>query len=815
MLPLMRHTVTARGAYRSPVVMLGAIVVVVTALAVVASHLLGPSSAASPAPSATTIPVTPGVTPTISPVPEPPPTWVQEENRKPGTAEWYVPYEVQLNPDRLGAYTTQPSVVRGEPVTLRIQNALGGRQRVRAYRMGYYGGKGGRLVASSDWTPATTQPDPTLVASQDGRRINMVTAANWKDTLTLDTTDWPEGAYALVIESSTHRRCPIPFMVRSSTVAGRTVMINSTTTWQAYNKFGQHSTYSGPGKSNFVDRSRVVTYDRPYDKNAVERFMNWERPAIMEAERSGVDLAYLTDVDLERGGIRDYPGARAMIMPGHDEYWSNARVTAWTQMRDAGTNFVALTGNIMWWRIRWHPGMRTYDIYKAVHEDPRPYVGEATGHFDTVEMVPVLGSRYVCNDLVAAMEITEPDFWAYEGTGVTKGEKLPGLIRHEPDAAFRIPGLQPSAVEVPSHTRVHCKSGGRPVVNFADTTYYTAPSGAGVLKTSTAGMALALNTSPGSSRSRGITARSRQFARTFFQNVVVAASQGPLGQRHPVRSNLLAVVAPAENPAGRIVPNVTGPGYTPIRAGTPGDLTGDRNPDLVSVSESVMTLETGEHSGRLVSQGPASTGWSQVTWMSRAGDLNLDGGTDVLAVTSRREMVVAHGLGRGRFKAVFVVGRNVDTPQAMAVVPRTRPGRVSLLLVDRSGALIRREVGLRGVRPTQKVLSPKGWDDVEHMVALGQGSAAGPHRVLAFHADGRLTIHQLTDTAIGAGREMGNGWTNLRLVAMPGAGSASPRQRLVIVRQDGTATSYALDAQGVPRQPVELDGDWSKVRLIG
>ncbi|MCT1459541.1 hypothetical protein M3G03_08310 [Aestuariimicrobium sp. p3-SID1156] len=94
---------------------------------------------------------------------------MQEENRKPGTAEWYVPYEVQLNPDRLGAYTTQPSVVRGEPVTLRIQNALGGRQRVRAYRMGYYGGKGGRLVASSDWMPATSQPDPKLVASQNGR----------------------------------------------------------------------------------------------------------------------------------------------------------------------------------------------------------------------------------------------------------------------------------------------------------------------------------------------------------------------------------------------------------------------------------------------------------------------------------------------------------------------------------------------------------------------------------------------------------------------------------------------------------------------
>ena len=66
-----------------------------------------------------------------------------------------------------------------------------------------------------------------------------------------------------------------------------------------------------------------MSFDRPYDTDGAQWFLSFELAPIALAERSGVPLAYETDVDLDQNPSL-LNGARAVISLGHDEYYSAA-----------------------------------------------------------------------------------------------------------------------------------------------------------------------------------------------------------------------------------------------------------------------------------------------------------------------------------------------------------------------------------------------------------------------------------------------------------------------------------------------------------
>ena len=112
--------------------------------------------------------------------------------------------------------------------------------------------------------------------------------------------------------------------------------MHSVTTWQAYNAYGGRSLYVGPGtvrvgETGAANRSRVVSFDRPYDQRGwgAPDFMGNEFPLVFLAERLGLDVTYITDIDLHHS-----PDAltrhRCLFSLGHDEYWSST-------MRDGAT----------------------------------------------------------------------------------------------------------------------------------------------------------------------------------------------------------------------------------------------------------------------------------------------------------------------------------------------------------------------------------------------------------------------------------------------------------------------------------------------
>ena len=80
-----------------------------------------------------------------------PPSPIQVENSLAGAdpAEWLPP---TYPPTRIEGYASETSVLPGESVRFHVSTAQGDRYRVEVYRLGWYGGRGARLLACLDRT---------------------------------------------------------------------------------------------------------------------------------------------------------------------------------------------------------------------------------------------------------------------------------------------------------------------------------------------------------------------------------------------------------------------------------------------------------------------------------------------------------------------------------------------------------------------------------------------------------------------------------------------------------------------------------------
>ncbi len=93
---------------------------------------------------------TPATTPRLVPADPLHAEWVAEENAKPGTTSWQITGPAEG--DAMEGYASSVSAVQGDTVSLYVSTAARSLH-VEAYRMGWYGGAGGRLVWTSDDIP--------------------------------------------------------------------------------------------------------------------------------------------------------------------------------------------------------------------------------------------------------------------------------------------------------------------------------------------------------------------------------------------------------------------------------------------------------------------------------------------------------------------------------------------------------------------------------------------------------------------------------------------------------------------------------------
>jgi hypothetical protein len=458
----------------------------------------------------------------------PPPTWVAEENAKPGTPGWTVQHPSTAG--QIEGYADRVSAQQGDDVRLFVSSTAP-YWKATAFRMGWYQGVLARQVWSSSPRPGVRQAPPTYTPGTD------MIVANWSPSLTVHIgPDWPPGDYLFKLLSSTGWDTYVPLTVRDDASTAPVLVVNAVTTWQAYNLWGGADLYSASASSQRLThpptrgRADVVSFDRPYALgDGSGDFLGSEEKLVKLVEMAGLDVSYTTSVDVaERPSL--LLQHRVIVSLGHDEYYSTAMRDALTAARDHGVNLAFFGGNAVYRHIRLQPSALGPDReevnYRVASADPdlRTDPAEVTVSWRQPPVndpeSSLLGEMYQCNPVHTDLVVTDPGAWVWAGTGVVGGQHLPGLVGSEYDHwSPSDPQAPGHGVELMASSPLTCRG----VAGTSDFTYYVAPSGAGVVDVGTTGWIPKVLDDP----QVGATV-----ARVTL-NVLEQGSAGPLGRSHP------------------------------------------------------------------------------------------------------------------------------------------------------------------------------------------------------------------------------------------------------------------------------------------
>lgn len=416
------------------------------------------------------------------------------ENARSGTEDWVVSLDI-ASPDEIQAYASAPSVAPGGTLTFYVSVEHASLPvKVSVYRLGWYGGTGGRLMTSFQrnsraqgyYDEATRQLIGCATCTLDpGTHL---LAANWASTFTLPIPkDWLSGIYEAKLQDGYGARTYVLFDVTGRSDSAYLVVTPDTTV-QAYNGWGGYSLYEGPD-GQLADRARKVSLDRPLGKGGFETALFFEIAAVRWLERMGYDVTYTSDIDLHEHPAQLLNHA-AYLSIGHDEYWSRQMRDAVISARDHGVGLGFFGANAMHWQIRLEPDARgvrdrTIVCYRKADEDP--LYGKDNAYV-TVEWSDALldqPENAVMGVMFVGLHENDVNFpWTYQpsasspfvaNTGLVAGKKYGcDVVGQEWDGVVDN-GRTPSGLVVLGATPAVGTTGQASVGN---TTYYYARSGA-------------------------------------------------------------------------------------------------------------------------------------------------------------------------------------------------------------------------------------------------------------------------------------------------------------------------------------------------
>ena len=188
---------------------------------------------------------------------------ISVENAKPGTTEWKLTNHGSTS-RVIEGYASLTSVPRGGRIDLFVSTAAP-TYKMDIFRMGYYGGLGGRRMM-----PTTTRTG-RLQAKCPTDSLGMIECA-WADPYSLviprsvDATDWMSGFYLVKLTESTGgKQQYITFTVRDDDrPATDLLVIQGVNTYQAYNVWGGKSLYGTlTDRDDHANAARRVSFNRP------------------------------------------------------------------------------------------------------------------------------------------------------------------------------------------------------------------------------------------------------------------------------------------------------------------------------------------------------------------------------------------------------------------------------------------------------------------------------------------------------------------------------------------------------------------------
>jgi len=399
-------------------------------------------------------------------------------------------------------YPADWSISPGDALRLKVRSKA--TFDVRIMRLGYYGGAGAREIKLVTAQPALVQPYPTPDAKSG------LAEARWAVNVTVtDTAGWTPGLYVARAETATGKNALTFFVVRDDKLTAKLpyVLVIGTATHQSYNAwpgpagantadidspswvgkslYGFNSGAAHPAEAIGELRQAVrVSFDRPYlVGGGTADVAGYEYPFIRWAEKMGYDFAYATDVDLHVNPNL-LSGRKLAVFSGHEEYVSWQMFDNAIAARDAGVNFLFMSGDTWSWQVRFEPGAGggtssmvgykeswvrdpeqkiAYSLkaagniadakthyrlvtrgWKNLEYDPATGIDErrpgmtltgvqSSGIIRDKDGVGMHGGLYPWADLV----VTQAAHWIYAGTGMVNGSKVPNIFGYEVDSTMR------------------------------------------------------------------------------------------------------------------------------------------------------------------------------------------------------------------------------------------------------------------------------------------------------------------------------------------------------------------------------------------
>jgi hypothetical protein len=386
---------------------------------------------------------------------------ISRENAKPGTTDWLL-RDTRIDPKTkyrcpwIEGYCSHTSIRSGEMLRIFISTNPASDFSIDLYRLGYYGGTGGRLMQQVGVFPGRVQPDPAI----GEKRLR---DCQWEPSVELKIpADWVSGVYLGKLTAlQSGLQSYVIFIVRDDRKAD-VLFQCSDNTWQAYNRWpsqfslydnGEHQWWWGGGVSISCNRpygKYCQIFDAPLSTGSGE-FLLWEFPIAFWLEQQGYDITYISNLDThsEAAGLLR---AKAILSVGHDEYWSIEMFENLQAAIATGVSVAFLSGNAVCGRVHIGPdsvgranrtlervdlfGPRDTDFrFSAIHTLPHisPHANTLIGAHSTGPVTG--GADWIC---------TQPDHWLFANTGMKRGDGVPGLVGWEwhGDPALEIPGLE-------------------------------------------------------------------------------------------------------------------------------------------------------------------------------------------------------------------------------------------------------------------------------------------------------------------------------------------------------------------------------------
>ncbi len=440
------------------------------------------------------------------------------ENQQPGTDQWQIGIGNFKSSDdktqQVKGYASATSVNKGNSITFYVTVNPTQTYTIDIYRMGWYGGKGGRLLHHVDPINGVTQPTCPIDATTG------LIACAWAASYTLNVpTTWTDGVYIALLTNDQQYRNYIIFVVRDDSRVADLIYQQPVTTYQAYNSYPDDK---ATGKSLYefnsygantvtkTKRAARVSFDRPYSSTGWGQFGTWELNFIRWLEKSGYDVTYITDLDTHANGDR-LTQFKGFLSVGHDEYWSKEMRDAVEKARDAGVNLGFFGANACYWQVRFEPSaqgvpLRVMVSYKIVNEydvklDPIQTPALKTGQWRSPvvnrpeqSLVGVQFTAEVQNQDGAATVpyiVNNSANWVYAGTGFKDGDAVPGIVGYEADRFMSEFG-QPAGSDYTLLSHSPFTSTNK-TPDYSNSSIYHAPSGAWVFASGTMSWSWALD----------------------------------------------------------------------------------------------------------------------------------------------------------------------------------------------------------------------------------------------------------------------------------------------------------------------------------